>query len=72
MSKKEKEAILQLRKILGVPDCQRIGQSIWNKLSAHDFMQAPEANFLFYLPDEVFYKVMTDKSKFCVSFKKGR
>lgn len=56
----------KLRELLEVPDEQRIGQCIWNRLSAHDLVDANDR--FYFLPDDVFIKVMLDDSEFCRKF----
>jgi transcriptional regulator len=51
-------SISSIRKAMGITKDQRIGQYIWNQLNAHDLIDVPEGDRLYFLEDDVFVKVL--------------
>lgn len=56
--------IVQVRKLLGIPEGLRIGQHMWNQFDAHDYKD------FFYIPDDVFMAILEEREDFAKESRK--
>lgn len=60
------EKIVQVRKLLGIPDELRICQHLWNQFDAHDYKD------FFYMPDDVFIHILKEKEDYAKMYRRIR
>jgi hypothetical protein len=61
-----REKIVQVRKLLGIPDHIRIYQHILNQVEAHDYAEP------YYMPDDVFMSLCEEKEDFAKTYQRIR